>query len=290
MLKTTRQLILEVKADTGFSMELATLDDNMENLIVSRLDNAQNILCDEMTLTDSLILSTSYDLTLDGSETYYLPDLFKFDHEIITMIENITAGVDNPVGTIYTIWGDRLLYRNNWSEYYSDGIEWSLNGNTLNIPTKNSSGTLRIWYTRRPTGFLYATAESGSTTTAVLPETMSGGQLVLEGDYYIGMKCVTNTQMTRITDFVASTRTFTFDAQDTAIDSSTIFDLMSPMPEHYLDEIVDKAIRRTLIGNQQDDSQLARYSFENSSRMKNKLSRKTSQAPRKIRKQNQRVW
>lgn len=277
-------MILEVKSDVGFSMELATLDANMENLLVSKLDNAQNIVVDEITLTDPLILSTSFDLTLDGSETYYLPDSFKYDHEMITMIENITAGVDNPVGTIYTIWGDRLLYRNNWSEYYSDGIKWSLNGNELNIPTKNTTGTLRLWYTRRPTGFLYATAASGSTTTAVLPTTMTAGQLVLEDDYYNGMMCATNDQVTRITDYVASTRTFTFDAQTTAIGSSTIFDLVSPLPAQYQDEIIDKAIRRLLIGNQQDDSQLARYNAENSSRMKMKLSHKTAQAPKAIRK------
>ena len=282
MLKTTRQMILEYKADTGFSMELATLDANMENFIISRLDNAQNIVVDDILQADPLILSTYYDLTLDGSETYYLPDLVKYDFEIITMIENITAGADNPVGTIYTIWGNRLLYRNNWSEYYSNGVEWSLNDNDLNIPTKNQTGTLRIWYTRRPTGFFYATAESGSTTTAVIPATVTSGQLILENDYYNGMKCVTNNQVTRITDYVASTRTFTFDAQTTAIGSSTIFDLMSPLPERYQDAIIDKAVRRALIGNQQDDRQIAEYNRENTARMKNRLSHKTAQAPKRI--------
>ncbi|KKL27298.1 hypothetical protein LCGC14_2386570, partial [marine sediment metagenome] len=249
-----------------------------------------NIVIDEILQVDPLIMSTSYDLTLDGSETYYLPDLFKYDYEIITMIENITAGADNPIGTIYTIWGDRLLYRNNWSEYYSNGIKWSLNGNDLNIPTKNTTGILRIWYTQRPTGFFYATAESGSTTTAVIPATPTSGQLVLEDDYYNGMKCVTNNQVTRITDYVASTRTFTFNAQTTAISSSTMFDLMSPLPERYQDEIIDKAIRRALIGNQQDDSLIARYNAENTSRMKNRLSHKTAQAPKRIRKHSNILW
>ena len=271
-------------------MELATLDTNMENLIVSKLDDSQDNEVDDIILTDPLILSTSYDLTLDGSETYYLPDLFKYDHEIITMIENITAGTDSPVGTVYTIWGDRLLYRNNWRAYDSYGIAWSLNGNYLNVPTKNTTGTLRIWYTQRPTGFLYATAASGSTTTAVLPTTMTAGQLVLEDDYYNGMMCATNTQVTRITDYVASTRTFTFDAQDTAIGSSTVFDLVSPLPAQYQKNIINGAIRRMLIGNQQDDTQLARYNAENSSRMKNKLSRKTAQAPRSIRRERYSRW
>ena len=284
MLKTTRQMILEVKADVGFSMELATLDTNMENLIISRLDDAQDIECDEILLTDPLILSTSYGLTLDGSERYYLPDLFKFDHEQIQMIENITAGVDNPIGTIYTIWGDRLLYRNNWSEYYGQGIRWSLQGNYLNVPTKNTTGTLRLWYTRRPTGFFYATATSGSTTTAVIPATPTSGQLVLEDDYYNGMMCATDNQITRITDYVASTRTFTFDAQTTAVGSSTVFDLVSPLPAQYQAGIVGKATRRYLIGNQQDDIPLARYNAENSSRMKVKLSHKTAQAHKAIRK------
>ncbi len=283
-------MILEYKADTGFSMELATLDTNMENLIISRLDNAQNIVVDEILQTDPLILSTSYDLTLDGSETYYLPDLFKYDHEIITMIENITAGADNSVGTIYTIWGDRLLYRNNWSEYYSNGIKWSLNGNDLNVPTKNQTGTLRLWYTRRPTGFFYATAASGSTTTAVMPATPTSGQLVLEDDYYNGMMCATDNQVTRITDYDASTRTFTFDAQTTAISNTTIFDLMSPLPAQYQDEIIDKAVRRALIGNQQDDTLIARYNTENTERMKTRLSHKTAQAPKSIKKYSNILW
>lgn len=290
MLKTTRQMVLEVKADTSFTMELATLGSNMENLIISRLDNAQNIVCDEILLTDPLVLSTSYDLTLDGSETYYLPDLFKYDHEMITMIENITAGVDSPVGTVYTIWGNRLLYNNHWREYNSYGIAWSLKGNDLDIPTKNTTGTLRLWYTQRPTGFFYATAASGSTTTAVMPAIPTSGQLVLEDDYYNGMMCATNNQITRITDYVASTRTFTFDAQTTAIDNATIFDLVSPLPAQYQDEIVDKAIRRIRIGNQQDDTPLARYNAENTSRMKLRLSHKTTQAPKAIKKSRRNVW
>ena len=284
MLKTTEWMILGVKADVGFSMELATLDEKMENLIVSRLDDAQDLECDDIILADSLILSTSYDLTLDGSERYYLPDLFKFDHEQIQMIENITGGADNPVGTIYTIWGDRLLYRNNWREYFSLGIKWSLQGNYLNIPAKNTTGTLRLWYTRRPTGFLYATAASGSTTTAVLPTTMTAGELVLEDDYYNGMLCETNQQVTRITDYDAGTRTFTFDAQTTAIGSSTVFNLVSPLPSRYLQHIVDRTVRRYKVGNNQDDTQLARYIAENDSTMKNKLSHKTAQSPKSIRK------
>ena len=283
MLNTTEQLILEVKADVGFSMELATLDANMENLIVSRLDRAQDLEVDDIVKADPMILSTSYDLTLDGSERYYLPDLIKFDHEQIQMIENISAGADYPVGTIYTIWGDRLQYRNNWSEYSSNGIAWSLQGNYLNVPTKNTTGTLRLWYTRRPTGFLYASASSGSTTTAVLPASMTAGELVLEDDWYNGMLCETNQQVTRITDYVASTRTFTFDAQNTAIASGTVFNLVSPLPSQYIQNIIDRAVRRFRIGNNQDDSAIARFLDENSSAKKTKLSHKTDQAPKAIR-------
>ena len=286
MINTTEQMILEVKADVGYSMESATLDTNQENLIVSRLDRAQDLEVDDIIKADPLILSTYYDLTLDGSERYYLPDLIKFDHEQIQMIENITAGTDSPVSTVYTIWGDRLLYRNNWSEYFYDGVEWSLQGNYLNVPTKNTTGTLRIWYTRRPTGFLYATAASGSTTTAVLPATMTAGELVLEDDWYNGMLCETNQQVTRITDYDAGTRTFTFDAQDTAIGSSTVFNLVSPLPAQYIQNIVDRAIRRFLIGNQQDDTGIARYIAENDASKNVKLSRKTDQAPKAIRKRN----
>ena len=284
MIKTTRQMILELKADTNFSMELGTLDSNIENLFVSRLDNAHDIVTDELLQQDPLMLSTYYDLTLDGSERYYLPDLIKYDYEIITMVEDITAGADSPVRTVYTIWGDRLDYKENW--IYNSYHAWSIRDNNIEFPGTPSSGTIRIWYTRRPTGFFYCTAATGSTTTAILPVSMTAGQLVLEDDYYIGMKVATNNQVTRITDYVASTRTLTFDAQTTAITSSTVVDLISPLPERYQQRIVDLAVQRMLIGNQQDDSLIARYTEKTGNLMKNRISRKTAQAPKGIRKAN----
>lgn len=281
MLKTTRQLILEVKSDTQFSMELGTLDRNIENLIVSRLDNAQDIITDEILKVDPVMLSTYVDITLDGSENYYLPDYTKYDYELIPLIEDVTNST-SPVKTIYTLWGDKLTYQN---DYFIESYEhWSLRNNYLEVPFKTSSGTLRVWYIRRPTGFFYCTAASGSTTTAVLPTSMSAGELVLDDDYYIGMKVCTNSQVTKITDYVASTRTLTFDAQTTAIGSSTVVDLMSPFPERYQQLIVDVAVRRMRLGQNDNDTPIANYIQENISTMKHRLGTKTTQTPKMIRK------
>lgn len=274
-------MIQEVRADSMLSMDLGGLGIDAENLIVSRLDDAQNILVDEVLAQDPIMLSTYYDLTTTGAERYYIPDSATgFDQERIIMIEDIGAGSDSPVQTVYTLWGDRLSYHTD--KIITTSIAWSVRDNYLELPNLETGSVLRVWYTRRPTGFFYCTAASGTTTTAALPATMTAGELILEDDIYIGMKVAINTQVRSITDWVASTRTLTFAAVSSAVGSSTIIDLISPLPKQYQHRIVDLTCRRMRIGLNDDDLSIARYDLKNKETMQGRLSRKSRQEPELI--------
>ncbi len=275
MIKTTRQMIKEVQMEVNLDVGLTVYGSDMLDFIVSRLDNSHDNLIDEVVTVDPLKLSTYFDITLDGSERYNLLDYdSRWDGEMLLSVYDATD-TNDPIDTITTYWGDRLSYLSNWASYPTKQ-PYSIRDNYIEFPYKPSSGTMRVWYIKRPAGFFYCTATSGTTTTAVLPATMTAGQLLIDNGVYIGHRVAIGTQIRRITDYVGSTRTLTFTpAVSSAVSSSTVIDLVSPLPERYHQRIVDLAIRRFRIGKDQDDIPIARYNNESSALMKHRLGKKT---------------
>ena len=268
-------MIKEVQAEVNLDVGLSVYGSDMTDLIISRLDNAHDTLIEEILSADAFKLSSYFDITLDGSERYNLLDYDKrWDGELILLVEDVT-NVSYPVEAITTYWGDRLMYNANGGAS-SFRKPYSIRGDYIEFPTKPTFGTMRIWSIHRPAGFFYCTAASGSTTTAVLPATVTAGQLLIDDDVYIGHRVAVGTQIRRITDYVGSTRTVTFTpAVTTAVGSSTIIDLVSPLPERFHQHIVDLTVRRFRIGADQDDIPIARYNAETEQLMKHRLSKKT---------------
>jgi len=284
MIKTTTQMLREVIDDTDGGQDITAYSPNQLKVIMARLDSAQNWVVDKLMNDNPYMFSDYYDLTLDGSERYYLPDLVPWDYFTILMVADITGGTVNSERTVATVWGDRLYYYDNTiSPDYEE--PWSVRGQYIEFPRRPSAAIMRIWYTRRPKGFFYCTAASGSTTTAVVPASMSAGELVLEDDYYIGMFIAVGTEVSRITDYVASTRTFTFTpAFLTAVSSSSVVELVSPLPTEAQQLIIDKAIDRIKIGDDDPNDQILRSIESDIITLGNSVGKMQTQSPRYIRK------
>jgi len=284
MIKTTRQMLLELIMDTGQGQDITAFSPEELQVLMARLDSGQNWVVDKLMDDNPYMFAAYYDLSLDGSERYYLPDLVPWDYHTILMVVDVTGGTDNMVRTVATVWGDRIYYYDNTiSPDYEE--PWSVIGQNIEFPRKPDTGTMRIWYTRRPKGFFYCTAASGSTTTAVVPASMTAGELILKDDYYIGMFGAVGTEVSRITDYVASTRTFTFTpAFLTAVSSSSVFEMVSPLPSEAQQLIIDKAIDREKISDDDPNDQILRSIESDIITVGNSVGKQQVQSPRYVRK------
>lgn len=277
-------MLREVIVDTYQGQDITDFSTDQMKVMVARLDSGQDWVVDKMMDDNPYMFATYYDLTLDGSERYYLPDLIPWDYHTILMVADVTGGTANLQQTVATVWGDRLYYYDGTITPYSKE-PWSVMGQNIEFPLKPIANIMRIWYTRRPKGFFYCTATSGSTTTAVVPATMSAGELVLEDDYYIGMFMAVGTEVSRITDYVASTRTFTFTpAFLTTVSSASVVELVSPLPTRAQQLIIDKAIDRIKIGDDDPNDQILRSIESDVITFGNSVGKMQTQSPRYVRK------
>ncbi len=241
MIKSARQMIKEVLLGANKSVDdLTSMGSDYSNAVMGLIDDKQDSVCDEMMTANPYMLATYYDLTLTGAQSYYLPSYIPFNYETILMVEDITGGVTEGESTITTIWGDRMKYIDS-SGYATGSVIWSIRDQYLELPQLNT-GTLRIWYSKKPTGLFYGSATAGTTTTATFTAA-TVGQLVMENDYYIGMFLMHDSQARRVTDFTISglNAAFTVDAWTTAPSVADVLDLVSPLPRNYHQRIVREA-------------------------------------------------
>lgn len=115
----------------------------------------------------------------------------------------------------------------------------------------NSFTSLRIWFLRRYPGLHYGTAANGSTSTVVFSSSPVG-VVTKRDDLYIGMDVYftsgNNTdQVRRITDYVASTNTATFDpVVGTAVGGTSTYSLVVPLEAEHGEYFVMETTRRLL--------------------------------------------
>lgn len=280
MIRTASYLLKELRIASKMNKDRSSIDDDV---MMGALDAASDEVVDKLMASEPGLFATYYDLTLTGAERYWLPDLIPYDYDTILDVTEVNGSDEYPTTT--TIWGDRLYYQGSVA---TQGEPWSLHDQNLEFPRKPSSGTMRVWYTRRPKGFFYATASSGSTTTAVIPTTATKGKIVPTDDYYIGMFVARGQEVRRITDFDAytssSTHTITFSpAMQTTVAAADVISLVSPLPERYQKLIVDLAARRIRVILDEDDSQFARLNTENLNEMSGGIKRLVGQ-PEYVRK------
>jgi len=274
-------MLEELRIGALDNLDYSSLDSNFE---INALDEAQNEVCDELLIADPYILANSFDLTLDGSWRYYIPDSIPFNYETILMVCDITSGTTDPMKTIATAWNDRLSIVDGTVPV--DRQTWSIVDNYIEFPLQPISETMRVWYTRRPVGFLYGTvAANAGSTDITFPATVTAGEIIPENDYYNGMKVYVAGQIRRITDYVASTKVATITpAWTTTPTTSSTMELISPLPERYHSMIVNRAIRKVLLTYSDDDSQILRKIEEDNERMKKRMGKRQKQTPELVRK------
>jgi len=263
------------------NIDYSSLPSNYE---INKLDEAQDDLCDELLTTNPLILASYFDLALDGSMRYYLPDSIPYDYETILMISNITDSATLPTKTIVTAWHDRLNIIDD--TILTDRITWSIIDNYIEFPNCDSTGTMRVWYTRRPTGFFYGTVAAGSSsTTVVFPTTPTAGEILLQDDIYIGMKVYVGGQVRRITDYVSSTKVATVTPAwtTTPVVTTDTVELISPLPAQYQKTIVNRAVQSIKLDLDDDDSGIARKIEQDENRAKSRLAKRQRQMPETVR-------
>ena len=274
-------MLVDLRFSVGENLETSGLDSDYE---INKLDEAQDALCDELLTANPLILASYFDHTLDGSMRYYIPDSIPYDYETILMVTNISDDSTLPSKTVSTAWHDRLNIVDD--TMLVDRISWSIIDNYIEFPNCEADGTLRIWYTRRPTGFFYGLVGAGSTTTTVVfPATPVAGEIIPKDDYYIGMKVYVNGQVRRITDYVNSTVTATITPAwtTTPVETTDTVELISPLPEQYQKIIVSRAAQSIRLDQDDDDSGIARKIDQDENRAKSRLVKRQKQTPETIR-------
>lgn len=279
MIYTLPNIIREVMFGTGQNVNAPSMD---RAVLSMKVDAAQDKITDVILEVRPSILSAYYDLTLTGSEEYPLADYIQWNYEAIVKVQDVT-NADQPAKTTPFNWGDSDAWTS--SDIFPDYTGWSIRDGSLVLPAKPTTGTLRIWYTRRPVGLFYGTAEGGTDTTVVFPATPTVGELIPEDGYYVGMLVCCTNQLRRITGYTASTRTATVDsAWTTNPTSSTEVSLVSPLPRRYHPLIADLAVRRIKVAVDDDDSLVLRALNEDMALMNARLAKSQVQTPEYVRK------
>ncbi len=200
------------------------------------------------------------------------------------MVTNITSDSTQPTKTVVTAWHDRLNVIDDTMQ--TEQIAWSVIDNYLEFPKQATTGTMRVWYTRRPVGFFYGVVAAGSTsTTVVFPTTPTAGERLLQDDVYIGMKVYVGGQVRRITDYVSSTKTATVSPAwtTTPVVTTDTVELISPLPAQYHKIIVNRAAQSIKLHMDDDDSGIARQIEQDENRAKSRLAKRQRQMPETVR-------
>ncbi len=279
MIRTIQRMLSELRQFTNQNYDESSFTANFE---ITMLDDGQDIVCDKILDENPYMLSTYYDLTLTGTERYYLPDSTPFNYDTILMLENISSGTDSPVKTINTIWQDRMEYHED--NIVTDKLVWSIRDNYIEFPNLDNSMTVRIWYTKKPTGFFYGTPAAGSSTSVTFPASATAGEILIDDDIYVGMKVYFSNQVRRITDYTSAKVATITPAWTTAPATSGTIELISPLPDRYQRLIVEEAARKIKIANSDDDSQIGRYTNEQEGLMRKRIARPVVGEPEYIRK------
>lgn len=244
---------------------------------------AQDFIFDTISDYRPEVLSTYFDLTLTGASQYYIPDSIPYDYEQILLVENVTTS-SSPVRTVPTSWFDRM-------EYFEDvitasGVPFSVRDQYLELPYETSSGTLRVWYTRRPVPLNYGTLGTCASTTVVLPASPTGGFLRLENDYYNGMRIYSEGQVRTISDYVASTRTVTVSSawSTTPTTDTSTYSILSPLPERLHPLVPQVAARLIRIAQDDDDTAIRIFVKEALDNILARLSKPYKNTPHRVRK------
>lgn len=279
MTHTLQQIIKNVAYGSQLNPSAPGLD---KDILSSFIDRAQDKLTDLLLEVRPELLVWYFDLPLTGLLEYRISDYTKFNYECIRLCEDITSP-DSPMSTNPDMWYNRIIYSD--SDMCSTREPWCIRDEYIEFPNKPSGMTMRVWYTRRPSGLFYGVAAGGSSTSIVFPAVPTVGEVVQEDDWYNGMRVHCDGQVRRITDYVGSTRTATISPAWNVVPSSTsAMSLMSPLPDRMHPLISDIAVRYLKVSNDDDDTVVRRMIEEDLAVGRKSIARPQSQSPEFVRK------
>jgi hypothetical protein len=256
---------------------------NMDpNDILDKIADEQDSLSSFILRMRPDLLCTYWDLTLDGSLEYGIdkgkPRLL--DH--VFCVEDISSGETKPYNTRPIHFEDRFYYLSN----LQSGVKYYIKNNKLGFPNLDSGISLRIWYPKKPTPLFYSGVASATANTVTLDAAVDAGAYYPEDDFYNGMYIQTdNFQLREITDFTASTRTFTVDENWHSNPTiTTIVDLVSPITPRFQELLYLGAALRIKLGLDDDIRQIQNHYDRIKQELDGFLRREQSQGPQYVRK------
>lgn len=261
MIYTTQRLLKLTRQLSNQNPNVRQMPADIE---IMYLDNAHRELSERILMVRPDLLANYFDLTLDGSLQYYIPDSIPFDYEQILMITELD---DNSYEfpTEAFDWSDRMSvspYTFGGIIVGSQSVKWEVRGNYIEIPSRPSDMTLRVWYVRYPVGFFYGVCgdTTVTSTTVELPETLTAGEIIKIDDYYNGSRIYNAADglVHTISDYVASTNIITVSSawSTNPTKSSTVIEIVSPLPERIHDVIAMMAARSIRVNNDDNINQL----------------------------------
>lgn len=283
MIYTVQNMLKKIRWETNHDEFEFSGSSELEMMYVC---DAMDKVFDDITAIRPEILSNYFDITLDGSLEYYIPTYSGgyFDYDQILMVEDRTSS-NSPLPTISSNWADRMQYLDGVTSNTSR-IVYSIRDNYIETPNKESTGTLRVWYTRRPSAPIYGTVSSATSTTLVLPETLTGGELRLEDKYYNGNKVWAANQIRTVSDYAYATRILTVSSAWSTIPTGTdTFSTLPALPERLNKLIVLEAIYAIKISQEDDGRDILTAIEREQNTLYKKLrkrSRQTAWRPRQV--------
>jgi hypothetical protein len=289
MIYTTQRNLKEMRELSGQNPNTRTRDSDIEFM---RLDNAQRQLSEIVIANRPDALAFYFDLALDGSLEYYIPDSINFDYEEILMVTELSDSTyefpteafdwfDRMSVSPHTIAGSAVIG--------GEKLKWEVRGNYIEFPSRADNMTVRVWYTRYPVGFFYgACGATVTNNTVIFPTTPTGGEILKRNDYYNGMRLYNGADglVYTISDYVASTNTATvssnWSVNPTA--TSTVIEIVSPLPERIHDLIPAMAAGVIKVSNDDNTNQLEAMIENRVSGFLTRFRKPQSQEPDRIRK------
>jgi hypothetical protein len=249
--------------------------------ILDHINEASNKVASKMMGIRKDSLLTYLDVSLTGELYYSLPRGI----ESVSFIEDISSGVNTPYDTVPIEFENRYQYVLNKVATY-DSRRYTIQRNKLIMPSKDNSGTLRIWYSFIPKRLLYFTATTSNDNTVVSPASVTVGNLITIDDYYNGMFLITDSgQYREITDFVGSTRTFLVDSNwDSNPSATTVISVIPPLWPRFQDLIHLEAGRTMRISLDMDINEISYTIKERYDEMEECLQQYSKQETQHVRK------
>ena len=245
------------------------------------INDAQEETAGEIISQQPEFMPTFTSITMDGTERHIIPA--SLGMEQILGVE-ILDSASNPSDMAPVRFDDRFNYlldilSLSKAPYY-------VHGNVLGFPAKPVTGTVRLWYSKRPAPLFHGLATAADSTHLTFDSSnVTDGTLFAIDDWYNGMYWLTSDgQLRGVTDYVGATYTAEIDQAWSTNPTTDAGSLISPVPLRFQELIPLRAGKRLRIINEDDLTDLYRLETKLEKDMKLQIKRRNVHEPRVVRK------